>query len=469
MLQYTGHPLVDVGTAVIVVFSEKNHPEEVTDEDLAAVAGYIWEHYTHGPLRSFLTSVFPNSGYVNPSMKQQSREEFRDTYLFAFRRQPAASENVCVYCGRPAYTRAFRQHVPLLTGEGMLNFFPNADPGLPVCATCLLAIQAVPLGTVKCAGRILLVHAASPALTQEFVRGFLEANRVHLQLADLAKYPDKSYPHTVLVDELVKIATAGKLAEEEVRSSISVYHFTNYGTGADVDIYHLPLQLVDFVSTALQARYRKTWDQLVKLAWQKVDGEPEAGHARNYLYEDLFTLPDQAPRFVRTYLLRRAYRAGVRRDDPRADYTIQRDLDLISWEFTSLFLRKVMYMERERINLIREVGDRLATYIVEENDNALLQRLNRAKRYQELRVALIRANECRAKAGRSLLMGFDEFIALFEEGEDLPYPQWDLTRDLLLIRILEQLHAHGWFAQHANLLAAEEDGYEEPGLSTDKM
>lgn len=370
MLEYTGHPLVDVGAAVIAAFAGKEKPEEVAKEDLKAVAQYIESHYTQSPLRSFLTSVFPNSGYVNPTMKESSRKEFMREYLFGFEQENASiNKGVCAYCGRKEYVKVYRQHVPLITGEGLLNFFPNADPGLPVCQLCLLCIQAFPLGTAKCGGRILLVRADDPQLTKDFAAKFLQQNRQYLQLADLSKYPDVKFPKTILVATLTEIE--GKRAQytrEAKPCSVAVYHFTNYGTNADITIYHLPFQLVDFIQTALRAKYRRIWDGLVNTAWQKEKGEPVTGQSRNYFYDGLFTLPKEAPRFARTYLLRRAYRAGRDKNDPRVDYSIKRDLDLISWEFTSLFLRKVMNMQKERIIAIKEVADRLSDYVASEND-----------------------------------------------------------------------------------------------------
>jgi hypothetical protein len=37
------------------------------------------------------------------------------------------------------------------------------------------------------------------------------------------------------------------------------------------------------------------------------------------------------------------------------------------------------------------------------------------------------------------LVTFDQFVSIFEEGEELPYRDWKLARDLLLIRVIERL------------------------------
>jgi CRISPR-associated protein Cst1 len=69
-----------------------------------------------------------------------------------------------------------------------------------------------------------------------------------------------------------------------------------------------------------------------------------------------------------------------------------------------------------------------------------------------LRNLLIKANTNEVKRGNPPLITFDQFIEIFEEGEDLARPDWGLARDLVLIRMVEQLHAHNWFAQNQEAL-----------------
>ena len=58
MLEYTGHPLVDVGIATIIAFVDKRRPDELTEADLDEVADYITREYVRDPLKSFLTVAF---------------------------------------------------------------------------------------------------------------------------------------------------------------------------------------------------------------------------------------------------------------------------------------------------------------------------------------------------------------------------------------------------------------------------
>jgi CRISPR-associated protein Cst1 len=472
LLKYTDHPFVDVGAATIAAFAEKRRPEEVTVEDLERLAPYLEEQYQRKYLTGYLTCIFPNSAYVNPTSGTEKKRAFIDQHLYNFRdTAPEDSEN-CGICGEPATGRGFRQHVPMVTGEGVLNFFPSAQPGLSLCPGCMISIAALPLGALRCGGRALIVHADDPELTYHFARKHLERNEslLHLQnLAPDAKFPDAKQVRTRLIDEL-----RGWTAEEARRSqkaargrlrpvSLTAYHLTNSGQGPDLDIYHLPAPILTFLLSAEAEPYRETWREIIREAWRLNEKDKDDTTTyRNFLFDDIFRLPDQWPAFMRTYFLRRAYRAAPK-DDPRGSYGPGRDLALISWPLTELFLKEVIGMQEHRVKAIRDFGDRVANYIA-ERDPGFWRDFHMAKTYGGLRVRLIRASQAERAAGRPLLIGFDDFITIFEYGEELARPDWRLARDLVLIRVIEQLHARQWFAEHPealNLETPDEDTSEE--------
>jgi len=443
MLRYTRHPFVDVGAATITVYASKSRPEEVTWSDLDGMASFIEQHYTKDPLKSFLTAIFPDAGYVQPAMKPEKFAAFLNRYLYGYRNEEEFLGRRCVYCGREASVQVFRQHVPMLTGEGLLNFFPGPAPGLPVCGFCLLCIQAFPLGATKSSGRTLMIHSDDEQVTLRAARNFLDDDLKYLDMHDITKYPDQKFPRTIFVDQVLKIS--GDLQKRS--TSITLYHLTNYGTTADVNIVHLPSQVVEFLSVANYAKFGQTWREIVRRAWQKVD-DARAGVARNFLYEDLLELPERAARFVQVYFLRQGFRAPSRfKDDPRSGYAFKRELDLVSWDLTAMFLREVMVMDVERIGAIRDLGDGLSSYVARTNDRRFFRDFYMVDRYGQLRGLLIKASNAEVKGGRPPLIGFDEFITIFEEGEDLPRIDWRLARDLVLIRMIERLHQEGKMLQ----------------------
>ena len=118
-------------------------------------------------------------------------------------------------------------------------------------------------------------------------------------------------------------------------------------------------------------------------------------------------------------------------------------------------------MDKIRIQAIKELGDTLADYIIEENDRGFFHTFLTAGGYGDIRLALIKASHRRIKEGKPPLITFDQFITIFEEGEELPYTDWRLARDLALIRMIERLHEQGWLQAHREEIPEPEETEEE--------
>lgn len=475
MLKYTGHPLFDVGVATIAAFVGKRDPASLTEADLDRVADYMASQYVVDPLKSFLTVAFPNSGFTNPAFSKtpEKRAEYAKRVLRAYRAGTPRPAERCVFTGEPAAGiafsdqippgRAFRQHIPLLTGEDVINFYPWGDAGLPVSGKAILAIHAFPLGCAKCGGRLLAVHSDNPDLIYDFAAEFLGNNRRAIALAQQGgstKLPEaESSARTLLIKTLLKVEQSRRDEAREHRpASVTAYHLSNLGATPSLDIYHLPLQLTDFLSQLINPDYKQEWDAIASRAWwqsqpKRKGGkggessqEGEARIQRNVLYEDLFQLPGNAWQFVRCYFLRIPARTRSA-DDPRRTYSLRDEAGLVSWKITELFLRRVMNMDKERIQQIRELGDRLAAYVSQTNDKGFFAALFQ-HRYDYFRTALIKANLAHVRRGNPPLITLDPYIAIFEEGSEIAAPDWRLARDLVLIRMVEQLYQQGWLGSH---------------------
>ncbi len=474
MLRYTGHPFVDVGVAAIAAFAGKPDPATLTEADLDKVADYMASQYVVDPLKSFLTVAFPNSGYTNPAFSKtpERRAEYAERVLRGYKANTPRLAERCVFTGEPAVGiafseklppgRAFRQHIPLLTGEDVINFYPWGDAGLPVSGKALLALQAFPLGCAKCGGRLLAVHSDNPDLTYDFAAEFLEYNRRAIMLAqqgDSKKLREAELSaRTLLIETLLKVEQSRKDEARQRRpASVTAYHLSNLGATPSLDIYYLPLELTDFLREIIGPDYKTEWDAIAHRAWWlsqprrkgkggEGDQEEATRPQRNVLYEDLFQLPGNARQFVRRYFLRIPVRARSE-DDPRRTYSLRNEAGLVSWKLTELFLRRVMNMDKERIQQIRELGDRLAAYVSQENDRQFFDAFFQ-HRYDYFRTALIRANLNQVRRGNPPLITMDPYIAIFEEGNEIAASDWRLARDLVLIRMVEQLYQQGWFGSH---------------------
>ena len=485
MLEYTGHPLVDVGAATIAAFVRKRDLSSITEADLDKVADFLARQYVVNPLRSFLTVAFPNSGFTQPAFEKtpEKRAEYAERVLRGYRAGTPYLDEKCVFTGRPAVGiafsdrlppgRAFRQHIPLLTGERVINFHPYGDAGLPVSGAALLCIQAFPLGCAKCGGKLLAVHSDSGDLIYEFAAEFLDYNRKVLSLAQQQgskKMPEANRSaRTLLIETLLRVEQRRRdEAEDHQPCSVTAYHLSNSGQSSPLDprnppleIYHLPLEITDFLSRVISPDYKDEWNAIAQRAWQllpprkrgrknKAQTEEDTTPRRNMLYEDLLMLPGNASTFVRRYFLRVPSRYG-NTDDPRTTYSLREEPQLVSWKLTELFLKGVIGMDKDRIQQIRELGDRLAAYVSEQNDNRFFKDFFE-HRYHYFRTTLIRANLAQVQRGKPPLITLDPYIEVFEVGADVERPDWRLARDLVLIRMIEKLYEQGWLSKNVDAI-----------------
>jgi len=473
MLNYTGHPLVDVGIATISAFVKKRDPASLTETDLDKVADFMARQYVVDPLKTFLTVAFPNSGFTQPAFNKnpEKRDEYAKRVLRGYKADVPKLKERCVFTGKPAVGvafsdklppgRAFRQHIPLLTGENVINFFPWGDAGLLVSGEALLAIQAFPLGCAKCGDRLLAVHSDNPDLTYEFAAEFLEHNRKAIALAQQGgskKLPEAgASARTFFIETLLKIEQSRK--DESIEhhpSSVTAYHLSNLGPTPSLDIYHLPMEITDFLSYVVSPDYNTEWNAIVQRAWwvspknKKRGAEENTRLQRNVLYEDLLQLPGNAREFLRCYFLRIPIRTRFE-GDPRRTYSLRDEANLVSWKLTELFLRRIMNMEKDRIQHIRELADSLADYVLEENDGRFFAALFE-HRYDYFRTTLIKATLACVKKGKPPLITFDPYIEIFESGDEIARSDWRLARDLVLIRMVEQLYQKGWLGSQQEVI-----------------
>jgi CRISPR-associated protein Cst1 len=495
MLQYTGHPLFDVGVAATTAFVEKSDPATLTEADLEKVADYIRDNYTVPPLTSFLTVSLMNSDFTQPAYKDNigRKQAYADRVTRSFGLNVPVSDEICVFTGLPALGlplslkagkdqlppgRAYRQHVPLITGEGIINFSPGGDPGLPVSGVALLCLQFFPMGCQKCGGRLLAVHSDNPEIILYFARQALHENLRAISQAQLqedSKMPEALHSaQTLLIKTILDVESQRRDARQDSQPySVTAYHLSNSGQSSPLDhrspplqIYHLPLEIIDFLGSLVGADYRNIWNKLAQRGWEvprtsQKPGSPEGQNQqskprRNYLYEDLFRLPEQTRPFVRTYLLRLPERSSSQ-EHPRRDYHFRDEIALISWQLTELLLRKVIRMDKQRIDEIRDLGDRLATYVKEQDDKRFFYDFFRVQRADYFRTLLLRANLRHIKAGNDPLITLDPYLTVFEEGDEVMRPDWRFARDLVLIRMVESLYTNGWIGKHPDLLPDDTD------------
>jgi hypothetical protein len=149
------------------------------------------------------------------------------------------------------------------------------------------------------------------------------------------------------------------------------------------------------------------------------------------IYAGGFIDPARARSFVKRHLLSAQSGAITRPED-------------CSWALTDLFLKEVLGMSPDQIGRVRAFADLLADYVAEKNDRRIFRSITFAKKPWELRNALEKAQRNEYLKNQTLLFSFDEYINVFEAEDNAAFTDWSLVRDLICIRMIEQLYRKNW-------------------------
>lgn len=452
-LRWTGHPLVDHGVATLVAFADRKSPHAVSIADLEAFASYAEVPLASGQLGSVTYLLFTsNPPYGNPSPKitpQQRRERARGL-LTAFKANIKTDEQ-CTYCGRSATKlhtetgRAYREIVPLITAQHQINFGTFGRHGHAICGLCLLALLAITFSVPICEGHALVVASDNAEVLPELVRPWLARRRMALTLTDSGqKLQERSVaPRTRLIEHLIELDQQGERAEQP--HGLSLLCIRNETRTPYIRLYQLPALAVSFFRKTRSPLYRSQWAYIERRGWQARGrhGWVDQGRApleaerltwRNMLYEQLFTLPQGAGSFVRLRL-RAAQLASILGD------SISSDDRPPLWALTTLFMWEVMGMDNERIEAIRDLGDTLATEIL-DHDHRIFRSAVRLRHYGGVRRLLIQVGARRLKRGDPPTVTLRTFQLVFDEVFEIAQADWRLAWDLILIRLMEKLHEH---------------------------
>lgn len=472
-LRWTGHPLIDMGVAAIIIATDNDTPEEVTTQQWRGLMMDLQQDYLLGvyrkPSYALHHNLFEEPSRTGTNEKSiKARQSFIDSFFESLLLSPKPISQSCTFFPeQKAVLRSARDKVPMLLGKGQLNFYPHGEPELPISPLALGCILALPICTPSISGRLPVLAIDDKNLLLNICYAWFLELKTEYALIKLQNeaLKDRKAPKTRLwktLHDVFSLSSSYHQAEQKtsnaVLASITMYHLSNIGTGPRIDIYTVLPQILKFIRKTKGNLYAQSWTVLINAFWINTSGKvsrkmPDPDKIlklKNAIYEALDQLPDNASFFIRRFFLRFARnRVGVESDIQTQNIDI--------WPLINLFLMEVLNMSPTRIQKIQSLADALASEVIENNDKSVFRSVlgtTGGDAYGAFRNLLVRTLKKRLERADDLMFTMEDYLEVFESGEEVVVSDWRLARDLIRIRFLESLHRADFFKKEGKELLA---------------
>ena len=436
-----GNPFVDAGVSVICEWLERQpQPKEITTEDLHEVVQQVAPLYCEYEYRTQIRFIFPNSTLTQHSKIQKGiqslNEELKSEWFHQLGKVTDLGDaGDCMGCGRRNIDFRLKKTEVPLTGSGSLrNFFPLFAEGSGYCAACALAIQFAPLGFVRSGGKFLALHSNSWKAINYWTRTCIADIRSRGSRNEFTGFfdPKESKAQNALF-YMVRRMVEYEADRTDENITMQVYSFSNDNRKAELDMYHLPARVFNFLRYVQRAQYAKNWYLIVRSGYRR---QTRKGFQNIDLKnKNPAEVYQKSTNLVYNNLLEDKSILGFFMDKLRKKTRS-------NWELLSLYLKEVRKMELTQLEKLKQVGDLIAKCVQKSGDDKRLKQLERAKSYSECRNILRYIIRERIEQGASEpLFSLDDYMEhLFPASDNLNLTPWRETRDLILFRIYETLH-----------------------------
>lgn len=435
----TGDPFADTGGFVIQYLMEERKPDLDIDELIKYVTNiYVkdWE----GKLNTF----FLNSKITQPAFNEQRKiGETVKYFTSIIDDSDEYEEGFCRITGRKAKLYKSGRDSSMMTGSGkFVNFHHTFDLGIKLSKEVIIRLFFVPLGSQLLSGKIALIKSNDDAITKFYVKENVRQNLQNISSGIKegvikSEFKNPSNALFNFIDRLIN--DKNQVKELNTETSISLYHFTNFGASPEIDIYQIPATLFIFYKFCNNLSNKTDWLNFVRAHYYNsskqgalYNPETEKIELKKKTKTESFEIDEFKTWSNRIYkkLL------GGTSIIPEFYYW-SKNGNKINLDIINVYAINIRNMEKETIKKIMEIADFIIHDRSEDDIKKLITKLNGAKQAYELRrflLSLVAENYNNGNE-KPLLSVKDYANYLFADGSN-----YREVRDVLLIAIYQKLH-----------------------------
>ena len=259
----TGDPFADAGGYAIKEFAERS-----PNKNLMELIAEVTQIYV-GNWKAKINPIFLNSKITQPAF--DAKRKIEETMKYFQSLFDGTAEHItgnCRITGKETKLFVAGRDNSILSGSGgFINFHHAFEKGIMLSKEALVRFHFVPVACQHLQKLIALIHCSEPILTEFFARKNVRKNLWNIASGasntdGILKSECRS-PGTAIfrfVDDIINIAE-NKMAQ--ISPSLTLYHFSNFGTSPEVKIYTIPSILFSFYNFTQRGDYRGQWNNFV--------------------------------------------------------------------------------------------------------------------------------------------------------------------------------------------------------------
>lgn len=410
--------------------------------------------------KNIYTIFGTNSTIVSPVIKD-NKKAYKDLLKTFLSYLDNNNEPLCSCCGKnnsipEKKKEIIYRHLFPLVSTGY-NFASVGNKGFRVCPICIIMVQLAPLVMMKMGDKISLIHSSNTKILLDFAKQCKTHYDYNISSGNFSGCIDKGFYNSK--NALIYLTTKliqDYIAEDDERIiSLRIYTFNNYQNSSDLDtieFYDLPSNVFHFLSIMKDKGKLKFFRGFIRNNHYELkkqnDSEGKSKKKKEISEEEKERKIKNSYNPVIDNLINNKsiikYFIDYKNKKPR-----------LEWEIVEIYLKEVLEMEQNRIDAIKNLGDKLADIIKKENLKKILGNIEGAKNYSTMlnQLRLVWRKHI-AKGEKEPLIRFDDFIYM-TFSENL-YNLWRETRELLIFRIFEVLQPTGWLLESGYIKETED-------------
>lgn len=413
-MKITGDPIIDSGLLAIKTITNK---ENCTEEELKKVADDLVDLYLTPGWTKELCLIFPNATYIQ-NAKNYDKSGKSKEFLYSLIHDKGGNKT-CVYCGASTGKKFNKSQIPLVGSGNLVNFF--LDPfssGLDVCSQCAFAVQFAPLMFYKIGGKPVCI-STNYEIMQMFAEEFIAFHNKNKILGTNSGLYNDGFKHVQNAIFHLAYKTIKYRRISAVGGEITLYRLDNFNQGgAGVEIYKLPNNVFKFVVMVMtSADYKKDWYALLSRHYTDLKSKDDTPVWKaNYNKIHDFLLKDKS--IVWAF-----------KDDKNKK-------SLMPWPVIEKYLELVRNMNKQRIEVIKNLADRIAMCIEESGNKGRVNDIIMAKDFVSFKnqIRLI-VSDWQKLGKEDTLVTFDNYVIAVADDNN-----WKEVQNLVVIRLYEKLH-----------------------------